>query len=621
MHRIQLVFVLLSLTALSAAPATADTQSAMYPWQLLSGGYDSSVNDGRILGYPQPAVPLGPGFFNLVENSIMTMTADNGGFSRSAAPWPCGGLPWYLLLTCALAPQGAGDRWENSNGGRGFTNSYCGGYGDDCAGLASATLGAILAGPPSVMDNALPNYSPNDIASGGWPDSLLDWVRNTNGAGFPICIAPAGLPDAQVNDCAPGMTYRTGLTHLFASPDAGRQWYPFASSCGLAWEAGADYIAVDPGLPGHIVTARAAEASGCTGENQAPPPACAQRRIAWTLDVSSQIQKSIEATASDATDTTHAVDLAGGEDTSNPHAGWRYAALGHLALSNQNGVCDVAHAGIQANCQAEATDPANKYCHAVEAPADASHERFCPKYSQADGACKCGYLDADIKLQPVNAANCAFPEVASLAIDPRNGQVYAPSNTGLLFSPDGGRKWRRHGHSPFTPWGATAGTSPTTEPWPYADLPPGGLDEVNDPGVKIVTMQGLPDSILNALIASGGPEFAALDLNAQPTLLRHMSRISFATQPCPSTSAMPENPFIDPMGFPRPRGEVVATLAASWVNPLNAEQVLAGVFVAHGDSCTDAAGKAPLVFWDTANAHATNADAQAPAARSGVTRS
>ncbi len=613
MHRMQLVFVLLSLTALAAAPATADTQSAMYPWQLLSGGYDSSVNDGRILGYPQPAVPLGPGFFNLVENSIMTMTADNGGFSRSAAPWPCGGLPWYLLLTCEVAPQGAGDRWENSNGGRGFTNSYCGGYGDDCAGLASATLGAILAGPPSVMDNALPNYSPNDIASGGWPDSLLDWVRNTNGAGFPICIAPAGLPDAQVNDCAPGMTYRTGLTHLFASPDAGRQWYPFASSCGLAWEAGADHIAVDPGLPGHIVTARAAEASGCTGQYQVPPPECAQRRIAWTLDVSSQIQKSIEATALNATDTTHAVDLAGGEDMSNPHAGWRYAALGHLALSNQNGVCDVAHAGIQANCQAEATDPANKYCHAVEAPADASHERFCPNYAEDQCSCK------DDAHNAITQANCTFPEVASLAIDPRNGQVYAPSNTGLLFSPDGGRKWRRHGHSLYTQYGwwqyAGVPTS-TSEPWPY-ETAPAVLDADTDPGVTILTMQGM-GTFWSAI--PGTP--AVLDLNGQPELIHHMGRVAFASAPCESGPLAGEPPlFHDPMGSDRPRVRVTAVLAATWQDPIGPTLMHSGVFVARADSCSDAAGKAPLVFRDAANLMPASADAHAPVARSKSTQS
>ncbi len=604
MHRSFAIVLLIAL--LLPAVCLATTESSVYPWQLLSGGYNSSVVDGRILAYPFDPTLVG-GFFKLKENSIMTMTADNGGWSRSA-----------IADDPGIAVK-AGDVWENSGGGRGFTSSFCGGYSaaDGCPGSelmgAPQSMGYVMGGPPTTMDAGGSDYVPKDQASTGWPSLLrlmLPFLPPAIRA--EMCIAPAGLPDEQASFCAPGLTLRAGDSALYVSPDAGRQWYPVSTSCGFAWTHGPTMVAADMGQPGHIVTYRQhygtdatlSEASGCTGG----PGMCAVRSIAWTGDASNQVYASIAATANalSSAGATRAVDAAGLPSSDSDPLGWRYAALGHLALDN-GGVCDVAHAGIQEGCMAEV----GRMCHASRGTKNDSHERFCPDHDKPE--CSCG----DENKLPIDQSLCTFPELTSLAIDPRNGQVYAPSNTGLLFSPDGGRKWRRHGHSPFTPWGANAGTSPTTEPWPYTDLPPGGLDEVNDPGVKILTMQGLPDSILNALIATVGPEFAALDLNAQPTLLRHMSRISFATQPCPPSIFMPENPFFfDPMGFPRPRVEVVATLAASWVNPLNAEQVLSGVFVAHGDSCMDAAGKAPLVFRDTANLMPASADAHAPAARS-----
>ena len=611
MSRSKLAMYVATLAVLFASPARADTQNATYPWQLLSGGYDSSINDGRILAYPD-GTGLGEGFFTLVENSIMTMTADNGGFSRSAMVPVPGSI---------VAP---GDVWENSNGGRGFTSAYCGGYTEGCEDF---TVGALLGGPPSGMDDAGNNYSPNDLASGGWPEWLLVSVGLMRLFHPEVCIAPAGLDDSALNACAPGMTYRTGGSHLFASPDAGRQWYPFASSCGIPWSAGADNIAVDSGKPGHIVTARngapdrPGDASGCTGGSL-----CSQRSIAWTNDVSPQIAASIAATLPGATDTTHAVDLAGGQGG----ADWRYAALGHLALTSRDGTgpCDVAHAGIQKDCHAQT----GSMCHATkldqESAGNVGHEQFCPDYGQADGACECKYLGATNQLQSVTEANCAFPQPTSLAIDPRNGAVYAPSaainvegdgnqtiQTGLLYSPDGGRKWRRHGHSLYTEygwWQYTGVPTSTAEPWPYEAAPP-VLDGDTDPGVKILTMQGM--GIFWSSIP-GTP--AVLDLNAQPELIQHMGRVTFASTPCESGLLAGEPPlFHDPMGSDRPRVRVTAVLATTWQNPIGATLMHSGVFIAHGDSCTDAAGKAPLVFRDTTDLPPMRADARLPASWAG----
>ena len=578
MPRITLAMSLTTL--LLPAVAVATTESATYPWQLLSGGYKSSVNDGRILAYPATGMAIGDDFFVLVENSIMTMTADNGGWSRSAAVAP-GTRP--------------GDSWENSNGGRGFTDSFCGGYTGDCTAVlnpdpskpaVAGKLGVVLAGPPSAMDDAIKNYSPNDIAAGGWPAALMAQLPTLQGDmdsqnnGSAVCIAPAGLPDDDAHDCAPGLTYRVGGHLLFASPDAGRQWYPFASSCGLPWSTGADHIAADPGDPGHLVVSWNADAGGCGA-----PSACSQRRIAWTGDVSGQLVKSIAATTSpNVPDTTHAVDEAGGGASDADPKGWHYAALGHLALDANGGTCDVAHAGIQAGCMADT----NAWCHAELGPGDATHERFCPDYSQPE--CSCVNAVGVI----ITETSCNFPEATSLTIDPRNGAVYAPSNAGLLFSPDGGRKWRRHGHGQFTKYDtspASGAPSQTSEWWPYA-LPAGGLKEANDPGVSILTMQGL--TIPWPVVA--GTE-VPLDLNAQPELLVHLGRVSIASQPCDDAPQPGEG--LQYLGHPRVR--VTATLTAVWHNPIKPTQELSGVFIARGDSCTDANAVKPLVFRDTAN--------------------
>jgi hypothetical protein len=618
----------------STCPALAATPSIIAPWQPLTGGYNGTLRNGRLLAYPPTAPEDAPFFFSLVENAVLTMTGDNDGWTRSAV----------AVDPAVATPQqpNLGDWWEHSNGGRGFTSSFCGGYTEGGCGTSFGTnpLGIILGGPPSVMDGGNNSYSPNDVASTGWPAALSGFAQLLLRLGNPdMCIAPPGAPDAQLHLCAAGLAFRSGGSSLYVSPDAGSQWYPLSSSCGIPFAYGPSLVAADAGQPGHVVTFSDLDASGCSlpGTNS-----CSWRQIAWTGDVSVQVAATISATATKEASASAPFDvdqagLPGSDDAKLNPEGWRYAALGHLALDAPGKTCDVVHAGIQAGCNAESS----KMCHTVEpqnvqgTSPNLPHERFCPKTSQPE--CSCGYT-GDLGPATVATETCAFPTVTSLAIDPRNGQVYAPSvsavpdgfdakgkqkwkqiSTGLLFSPDGGRKWRRHGHSSLLQVGDTPGANSiafgdgfaaTAEPWPYGDADPDDADPLtppnwqNDPGVHILTLQGLSSSELFAGIVASIVNYYTdvplqLDLNAQPAALRDISRVSFASTPCPPAPEGTAEKFTDVMGFQRTRLQVTAVLTATWQNPLAPHQPLSGVFIAHGDSCTDAAAKKPLVFRDT----------------------
>lgn len=590
MKAFSILSCLASLVFLVTA-AQATTGGAVAPWLPLAGGYDSSVNDGRLLGFP-PA-PLLTGFFDLTENSILSMTADSGGWSRSAAACPCCGVSIFGLIGCLATqpvPFELGEVWENSNGGRGFTSKFCGGYqATGCTVPASVavnedfTMGHLLGGPPSAMDAVGRNASPNDVASAGWPAALLTQMNALRTEVPDMCVAPEGLIDERANDCGPGLTWRTGQSSLFVSPDAGRQWYPVTSSCGFAWNTGAELIAVDAGMPGHVVTYNTGNASGCPGGN--PYRVCAERRIAWTGDASRQIAASIKATKPGEQSSIYDVDAAGAP-SGNAVDGWRYAALGHLALgSTPGGTCDVAHAGIQLGCHAA---PEKLFmCHANYLSPDevVPHDALCP--AQDELACSCGF-QAGAAVVHVDDSTCLWPAATSLAIDPRSGQVYAPSNVGLLWSPDGGRKWRRHGHSGYSKWSAAGSSSATSsEPYPYENPP--AMNATGDPGVRLLTLQGMP--------AQAVDDASALDLNGQPEQITKISRVTFATTPCAGTLL----PYVDPMGFWRYRVHVTAAVSVSWKNPVRPAQAISGVFVAHGDSCTDENAVKPLVFRDTAN--------------------
>ncbi len=359
MTRFNTSLAVLLVLALAPCEAVAVIGTTVAPWQALAGRYDSSVNDGRILGFPAPTADDPPFFFELVGNAILTMTADNGGLSRSAVG----------VDPSAPVPFALGDAWENANGGRGFTNWFCGGYEAlGCADVKAAipegadALGILLGGPIGSMDSAQESYSPKDVASSGWPAALLADLPAMHAAMPEMCLAPQGAPDAQANFCASGLTYRTGNAALYVSPDAGRQFYPISSSCGLPWLAGPDLVAADPAQPGHVVTANLhGDAGGCESVTytKSKPSACNVRAIAWTGDVSEQVKASILATAPatpgsppPAGTATYDVDKAGlpaSDNVKTDPGGWRYAALGHLALGAS---CDAQHAGIQLGCVA-----------------------------------------------------------------------------------------------------------------------------------------------------------------------------------------------------------------------------------------------------------------------------
>ncbi len=605
--------------------ALASTPSIIAPWQPLSGSYTGTLYDGRLLAYPPPDPAYASFFFTLVENAILTMTGDMDGWARSAV----------ATDPAAASPPHLGDFWEHSNGGRGFTSSFCGGYTDGGCGVGFGTnsLGVVLGGPPSIMDNGFSDYSPVDVATTGWPAALSGLAQFLLRLGNPqMCIAPPGAPEAQLHSCASGLTFRNGNSALFVSPDAGSQWYPLSSSCGIPWAIGLDLVATDAGQPGHVVGFKRDNGDGHDASGCALVNACSERLIAWTGDVSLQVAATISATATLAASQTAPYDvdhagLPGSDDPIVNPEGWRYAALGHLALDVPGKTCDVGHAGIQPNCHASTNDK----CHTQKPPSGAGastppHERFCPATTQPE--CSCGYVDGSKVLHPFTESNCAFPEVTSLAIDPRNGQVYAPSAvpdangdltipTGLLFSPDGGRKWRRSGHGSFVKYGTApvpnagpseSGFGSTEEPFPYDDADPYDTnpatppDGVNDPGVRILTLQGVGSAGCPFCSSSTLGDSLAFNLNAQPSLMQHLGRVSFASSPCQTAPPPGETAqFKDPMGFLRDRIQVTAVIAATWHNPLTPTQLLSGVFVAHGDSCSDAAAHQPLVFRDTAN--------------------
>ena len=504
MKHVRSQLVLAICTGCVSAVADANTESSMYPWQLLSGGYNSSVNDGRILGFP--AAPPGAGFFDLAENAIMTMTAD----ATPQSPWPA-----------------------------------------------------------SVREFATSN--PGAVGCGG-----------------------AREVDTQ---CAAAVTYRVTPEQLEVSSDGGRAWHPLTAACARTMRLGADFLAVDALNAGHVVTARAGDASGCpkmpTNGGQ-----CNERGVAWNGDIGPQLIAALGAEADGAEGAPpalahRAVDLAGGADAHNDAPGWRYAGLSHLALSTDAGVCDVEHATLGPNCSTDV----GHFCHGTKPvhwlPDLPPVERACPEYNVAD--CQCIGADG----RPINPTHCASPTPTALAIDPRNGAVYAPSAsgatlTGLLFSPDGGRTWRRSGHGAFCKWSPTgADITAAAEPWPYAD-PPARLDEATDPGVRLLTLQGLPPLPL-AVFGAG----VALDLNAQPEVLVRLSPVAFAMTPCGASHGTYSNPAL-PGDVARPRVRVTAMLTATWRNPTRTDEERTGVFVAHGDSCTDEAARLPLVFWDGA---------------------
>ena len=150
------VFVLAAsalLLVLAAGGAQAEPwQHAAHPWKVIGGGYDSAVHVGRILPVPFSSLPLAE---RPMGGGVLFMGADRGGLSRSLDH---------------------GRNWENVNGGPGFSDSLCGGYGDDMMLGCSAKQGQrqpmLYGGPPSAIDRADSMMAMSDVASGPLPPPI-----------------------------------------------------------------------------------------------------------------------------------------------------------------------------------------------------------------------------------------------------------------------------------------------------------------------------------------------------------------------------------------------------------------------------------------------------------------
>ena len=590
-----LVLIIVALPSL-ALPGPA--QNANWPWQLLNGAFDSTIRGAWLLALPDSSADAST--FKLFQDAMLFMGADQGGVSRSV-------VQDDPNAEFSVLADKFGRDWEMVNGGRGVSDSACGGYGADLAGPICAdpaldaphTAPLLYGGPPSAIDS----YDVGAMASGAWPDNLTEQDL----------LAIAGLslaPDGQAKR-ASGVVYRiTGQLHV--SPDAGRQWFPLAPQCSLNNEAGYHAVAVDAGQPGHVVVAATADAGGCGSAVNDP---CRARQIAWTNNVGPQILNSILSTAAQNPKTPYDIDYAGHAVTGDDSQGWRFSVISHLVRKNIKAVTDgqecpylpgggvngVGHRlPINNACKAIVD---KTVCHAVKVGnglGDDEAEQSCP----TAGNCSCSPIGVDANGLPApnETLYCDSPLIDDLSIDPRNGYVYANTQAGLLTSPDGGRIWQRFGAGSFSKWtpAGFVGTFNNVE----VKSPQAGVNAFpTDRGAKLLTRQGLVTPTAQQCQNTPGlcdGEVGTLDLNAQPEYIQSISTIGQSWQACPGGANAPK------YANGRTRGELVATVAVTWHNPMKPDQILSGVFVAAQiDNCTASENPLPtpraLVFRDTAN--------------------
>jgi len=578
-----------------AVPVVADNANS--PWQLLNGGFDSTIRGAWLLALPDLAAEQG--VFKLFQDSALFMGSDGGGVSRSVLP-------------LGANANDFGKNWEMVNGGRGVSDSVCGGYGDlmasspICGANADPTAHTplIYGGPPS----ALQSYDVSAMASGGWPASILGDLPTI-----------AGLSLAPDNSAAraTGVVYRiTGSLHV--SPDAGRQWFPLAPQCSLNNLAGYHAIAVDAGQPGHVVVAATEDAGGCMSAVNNP---CRVRQIAWTNDVGPQISKSIQSTSGQpGAPTPRDIDFEGHGVGADYAHGWRFSMISHLVRKNLKAVTDGAECAYLPGGDANGVGnrlPINNACEALPgvtvchawkvAGGDNKAEQSCPDAP----ACVCSPIGKDPLGGTVQAEldYCDSPHINDLSIDPRNGFVYANTQAGLLLSRDSGRIWERFGAGGYTKWSPT-GFEPVVNQTEVKSPLAGPNAFPSDRGAKLLTRQGLyvPEALFQ-VCENAGPfcasDLASLDLNAQPEYIESISALGQSWQACPGGADAPK------YANGRTRGELVATVAVTWHNPMKPAQILSGVFVAAQiDNCSPSANPLPppgaLVFRDTANVIPTN---------------
>ena len=249
-------------------------------------------------------------------------------------------------------------------------------------------------------------------------------------------LAPKGLAAAAV-------TWRAASDGPAFSLDGGVVWHALSAAClsprpnpsVARWT-----LAVDAGDPRHVVAAIAGPtASGDTAGCGDYKP-CQARQIAWTDDAAPQMNAVLRQARA---------PVPAGAVEVDKQSTWKFSSLSHLAAPKDDasiGLCAMTHDALpNANCT---TDQA-MVCHwrrepsavATDWPAFTPMPRNAPTEdgclrdpAKAFGPCNCTLQDA-----------CTYPVVAHLAVDPRNGMVYASTNVGLLLSQDGGRSWSRTG--------------------------------------------------------------------------------------------------------------------------------------------------------------------------------
>ena len=397
----------------------------------------------------------------------------------------------------------------------------------------------------------------------------------------PQHYAPAGLlPDAFA--AAPvGLLQETSerrpLSFQAAQPS------PLLPQCSVAQDPHLVAVAFDAGRPAHVVVGKAnveADIAGCPA-----PLACARRTVAWTEDVGLQVAAALAAQALPGSPMARiSVEQAAGggcdpqcstecqdckaclswPDTAEASCPvcapcrrclgclkaapkWRFASVNHLAPA----ACGVQ---IQDGC----TVRRELYCHghkpkdvspppgleAAPDPVTADTDAWCPAFQPYSPASRCTCS---------GAADCHFPDIQSLAIDPRNGFVYAATaNAGLLLSRDYGAHWERsHKGEAWQGWN------------------PAGVEQQP-------IYAGTDMSSVQLRTGTRGD-----DLNQHPERIAALGELTLAWQPCANgaTYAQP-----DARGQPRVRGSLTATLPVRWKTAQG--KVLAGVFAAgQADDC------------------------------------
>ncbi len=193
------------------------------------------------------------------------------------------------------------------------------------------------------------------------------------------------------------------------------------------------------------------------------------------------------------------------------------------------------------------------------------------------------------------------------------GVVVVPAvagSAGLLLSRDGGRIWERFGAGTWLKWSPTGFVIQDTKTEVKSPL---AIVDPESRGAQLRTRQGLYLPEPEQAVCSAFPDFCAgddvaFDLNAQPEYIESMSTISQSWQPCPGPNA--PHYLNDGVDSGRVRGQLVATIAATWHNPMKPAQILSGVFVAaQSDDCNAANPQGTpgaLIFRDTSNLVPTN---------------